>query len=295
MKGIICGLLAIILSTAAFAAEPILQLEFEGRVTGNTLTCQRTIFSCPSTNHFGAPWGEDSMVGNPLFERVKGKLYVAYTRGKVTFFNDGQLQILDTRVGSGQYGQTNIIFGEMSVGGDRFDLDRDYKSMTGGIREVGYLDAFNLFDRPSWPRAGFTLNNHSQSGHSYYGQINEQRVLLKKFYVTTQVTLGLQLFELPKLERYFDDMAEKALPGFAWDNSIPGRVDARSSVMLRDFKQIYSEGVGYKKVQHTTTVRFNITSIKATPFNQQLPDPEPGLDPPGQVPGPPNPVQIEVD
>mgnify|MGYP003149725329 CR=1 FL=1 len=59
--------------------EPFLLVEFEGYVTGNTLTCSETGLGCPDSNHFGASWGENTMVGEP-WDQVRGKFYVAYSR-----------------------------------------------------------------------------------------------------------------------------------------------------------------------------------------------------------------------
>lgn len=285
MKGIITLFFSASFVIAAHAAEPVLKVEFTGSVTGNTLTCERQHFSCPVSNHFGAPWGEDSMVADPSFNWVKGEIYIAYNRGNVSFTRTNTAQSIDVRVDS--HGQTNITSGVIRVGGSPFDLDRDYIDLVGSIREGGYLDVFGMYDRQTWQRAGFSWSNNTISGHSYFGQRNGQKTLLKKFVAETSVSAHLELFDLPRGEWFFETMSRESLPGFEWDGTESNRVNNRASIRLRDFKSEHSEEVGRKFVQYTTTVTFKFRSIKVTSLSRRFPDP----DPPMNVPGRP---QLEI-
>lgn len=298
----ITSLFVLLLSfiSPSWANEPLLLVEFTGTVTGNTLSCTRQHYSCPSENHFGAPWAEDSMVGDPMFERVKGKLYVAYTRGQVRFSRGSSARSIDVRVDSASH--VNIVSGDIVVAGVPVDIDRDYKGLTGGIRERGFTDAFAMADRPSWPRASFIANSHTHSGHSYYTIRDGRRQLRAKRFAQTQLLFQWEIYDLPKGEWFFGPMFERSLPGFEWVRTPGEHLNDRGSLRLLDFRMDYSEEVGRKYVQSNTYVTFALDSIRVIPISsvppgdepEPAPIPDPAPDPEkGKVPFAPETLDIE--
>lgn len=296
MKGFfICSIVALLLvSSVVTAEEPVLKVTFEGYVTGNDLTCKRQHMSCPSANHFGGPWGKNSMIGKPMLDRVTGEILIAYNRGPVTFVSSNGHQ--NYAINPVRHGSLNIVSGRISVGGTIINLDRDW--IGGSLRPRTYLDTFSMFDRRSWQRAGFSFYNSTHSGHEFYGYRDDKRLLLKKFFAQTDFNLKLEFFELPTGDYYFGEFSEDSLPGFEWFGPGKERDINHSNIRLYDFERRYSEELGHIQVGYTTTIDFAITWIKVESLNITMPgpNPEPNPDPegPGRPPAPPQSLDVDA-
>lgn len=289
MKNRFIWLLLLALPAVAYSDEPLLIVEFEGRVTSNYLSCERVTLSCPTANHFGAPWGKDSMVGEPMFDRVQGKLTVAYTRGQGSFNETHSSQTYEIRTDN--YGPVNVVAGSISVGGTSFNIDRDYKGLiTGGLKWRRFLDIFYISEPINWRRADFSLSSNTYSGHEYYGIVNERRTLLRKFAATTIVNLKLAVFDLPPREGFFGPLKSDALPDWQWDSSQSSRFSAPSQILLNDFEAKHSKESGRMSVSYQTSVSFTLDRINVTSVNSRFTGPAPINAGPGEsegVPGPP--------